>query len=108
MQGDKKTAFRDINSIVLTETSAKKIFGNENPVGKTVNVDAFGDMMVSAILKDVPSNSHFHFDFLVSFRRQPGNTPQITNWNNYNDYTYVKTKPGINIESFTKKNPDPE
>jgi putative ABC transport system permease protein len=103
VKGNAKNTFKDINSIVLTETSAKKIFGNEDPIGKTIHVDAFGDMMVSAVLKDVPANSHFHFEFLVSYRKQPGNIGQVTNWNNYNDYTYVKTKPGINSTSFIKK-----
>ena len=103
VQGNAKTAFKDVNSIILTQTSAKKIFGNENAVGKVINIDAFGDLMVSAVIKDVPSNSHFHFDYLVSYRLQPGNSPQLTNWNGYNDYTYVKTKPGTNIPGFVKK-----
>jgi putative ABC transport system permease protein len=103
LQGNSGSVFKDVNSIVLTETSARKIFGNESPLGKAVNVDAFGDMMVSGVMKDVPSNSHFHFNYLVSYRKQPGNTPQLTNWNGYNDYTYVKTKPGTNVSSFVKK-----
>ena len=103
VEGNAKTAFKDVNSIVLTSTSAKKIFGKQNPVGKTVNVDAFGDMMVAAVIHDVPTNSHFHFDYLVSYRKQPGNTPQLTNWNGYNDYTYVKVKPGTNVPAFVKK-----
>ena len=94
VMGNPKAAFRDINSIVLTQTAAKKFFGNENPIGKTLNVDAFGDMMVSGVLKDVPSNAHFHFDLLVSFNKQPGNPSLNNNWNGYNDYTYVKVKPG--------------
>jgi len=103
IEGNAKTAFKDVNSIVLTESSAKKIFGKENPIGKTLNVDAFGDMMVSGVIKDVPSNSHFHFDYLVSYHKQPGNTPQLTNWNGYNDYTYVKLRPGTNVPAFVKK-----
>ena len=101
--GDAKSAFKDISSIVLTETAAKRMFGKENPLGKTINVDAFGDMMVTGIIKDVPVNAHFHFDFLVPFRKYPGNTPQMTNWNSYNDYTYVKVKQGTNINRFVQK-----
>jgi putative ABC transport system permease protein len=103
IEGNARNAFKDVNSIVLTETVAKKIFGRGNPVGKTINVDAFGDMMVSGVVKDVPSNAHFHFDCLVSYHKQPGQTRQLTNWNNYNDYTYVKIKPGTNIPAFVKK-----
>jgi len=101
--GNAKTAFRDINSIVLTRSSAKKIFGNENPVGKVLEVDAFGSMAVSAVLKDVPANSHFHFDYLVSFRKQPGNPELDNNWQGYNDYTYVRSKPGTDIPNLVKK-----
>lgn len=103
VQGDPKNAFRNINSIVLTQTAAKRYFGTEDPIGKTLQVDNYGDMMVTGVLKDVPSNAHFHFDFLVSFHIQPGNTPQLTNWNNYNDYTYVKVKPDANMANLVKK-----
>jgi putative ABC transport system permease protein len=55
------------------------------------------------VIKDVPANAHFHFDFLVSFRRQPGNANIDDNWTGYNDYTYVKTKPAINRATFVQK-----
>ena len=101
VKGDAKSAFRDINSIVLTESTAKKYFGNENPIGKTLSVDDMGDMMVTAVLRDLPSNSHFHFDFLISVRKFPGELDG--NWGWYNFYTYAKLKPNTNIASFTKK-----
>ncbi|MHA4845507.1 ABC transporter permease [Flavitalea antarctica] len=101
--GNARDAFRDINSIVLTETAAKRYFGKENAIGKTLNVDAFGDVLVTGVIKDVPPNAHFHFDLLVSFRRQPGNVDIDNNWTGYNDYTYVKTKPRVNRTTFTRK-----
>jgi putative ABC transport system permease protein len=101
--GDAKNAFKEVNSIVLTESAAKKFFTNENPIGKTLNVDAHGDLMVSGVIKDVPANSHFHFDYLVSFRKQPGQSNIDNNWQGYNDYTYVKTRPGTNTAGFVKK-----
>jgi putative ABC transport system permease protein len=103
IRGDAKSAFKDVNSIVLTQSSAKKLFGNVNPVGKVINIDAFGDMMVSGVIKDVPHNSHFHFDYLVSFRKQPGSPRLETNWQGYNEYTYVKLTPGANVNSVVKK-----
>jgi putative ABC transport system permease protein len=101
VKGDAKSAFKDVNSIILTETAAKKYFGNENPIGKTLSVDDMGDMMVSGVLKDLPSNSHFHFDFLISVRKFPGNLDG--NWGWYNYYTYAKLKPNTNITAFVKK-----
>jgi putative ABC transport system permease protein len=101
VQGNKKNVFEQVNSIVLTESSAKRYFGNENPMGKVLAIDNLGDLMVSGVVRDVPDNSHFHFDFLISVRKFAGNIDQ--DWNFYNFYTYVKLKPNTDITSFTKK-----
>ena len=101
VQGDAKKAFDQLNSILLTETAAKRYFGNDNPMGKTLQVDNLGNMMVTGVLKDVPDNSHFHFDFLISTRKFAGNIDQ--NWGFYNFYTYVKLKPNTNITHLAKK-----
>ena len=102
IKGDPKNAFKNINSIVLTKSAAKKYFGDEDPMGKTLSVDDFGDLMVSGVIKDVPSNSHFHFDFLISIRTFPGNDLDAS-WEWYNFYTYAKVKPNTSIASLTKK-----
>jgi len=60
VKGEAKTSFKELNSILITESSAKKYFGNENPMGKILKTD-LGDLMITGILKDVPENSHFHF-----------------------------------------------
>lgn len=103
VQGNVKDVFKDVNSIILTEGSVKKIFGKENPVGKILDMDAFGPLVVSGILKDVPANAHFHFDYLVPFRKLVSDIGALTSWKSYNEYTYVRTKPGINTASFAKK-----
>ena len=103
VQGDATNVFRDVNSIVVTETAAKRFFGTTNPMGKTLEVDDLGPMIVTGILKDVPRTAHFYFDILVSFRKQPGNVSLDNNWQGYNDYTYVKTKKGTNINNVVRK-----
>ena len=65
IKGDAKSAFKEINSIIVTQSAAKKYFGNDDPMGKVLRIDNLGDMMVKGILKDVPHNAHFHFDFLI-------------------------------------------
>jgi putative ABC transport system permease protein len=102
IKGDPKNAFKNIKSIVLTKTTAKRYFGDDDPIGKILSVDDLGDMMVSGVIKDVPSNSHFHFDFLISVRTFPGNDLDAS-WGWYNFYTYAKLKPNANIASVTKK-----
>ena len=99
--GNAQNAFKEINSIVLTESASKRYFGNNNPIGKTLHVDELGDLAVTGVIEDVPSNSHFHFDFLISTRKFDGNIE--ANWGFYNFYTYIKVKPGINSANLTKK-----
>jgi putative ABC transport system permease protein len=101
VRGNAKKAFEQVNSILITETAAKRYFGNENPMGKTLTIDNLGDLMVTGLLKDVPDNSHFHFDFLISNRKFSGNIDE--NWGFYNFYTYAKLKPNTNIAHLTSK-----
>lgn len=101
VKGNAANAFKEINSIIVTESAAKRYFDNDDPMGKTLQVDQLGDLMVTGVLKDVPSNSHFHFDFLISTKKFGGNID--ADWNFYNFYTYIKVKPNTNVASLTKK-----
>ena len=103
LKGNKQTAFKEPRFIILTETSSKKYFGEENPIGKIIKLDIDNgtDYAVSAILKDVPSNSHFSFDFLIPLKF--GNTDLNAEWGWYNFYTYVRLKPGVNPKTFEAK-----
>jgi len=87
--GSRETALKDIHSIVLTETAAKKYFGNEDPINKVIriNINNGTDFTVTGILKDVPRNSHFNFDLLIPFesRRNPD---ENWTWNSF--YTYAR------------------
>ena len=67
LQGNAHTVFKDAYSIVLTQSTAKALFGNENPINKTVRFDNKNDLKVTGILKDLPANSTFDFNFLVPF-----------------------------------------
>ena len=101
VHGNAKDAFKEVQSIVLTESSAKRYFGNDNPVGKTLQIDRLGNLKVTGVVKDVPHASHFHFDFLISTRKFGGNID--ADWGFYNFYTYAKLKPNSDIAAFTKK-----
>jgi putative ABC transport system permease protein len=101
IKGDPKTALKDVSSLILTESASKKFFGNTDPIGKDLSIDGWGVMKVTALMKDVPANAHFHFQVLASYRRLPAALD--ANWGGYNDYTYVKTKPAANITSMVRK-----
>src|SRR5688500_5581873 len=101
IKGDPKTALSDVTSVVITESIAKKYFGDEEPIGKILKISCCGgSLKVTAVIKDVPENSHFHFDMLSSFR-QMGNVDD--NWDQYIYYTYARVKPNTSITSFTNK-----
>ena len=99
--GNAKDAFKEINSIVITESAAKRYFGSDNPMGKTLQIDRLGDLMVKGVVKDVPYNSHFNFDFLISIRKFAGDIDG--NWGFYNFYTYIKLKSTPGIATLDKK-----
>lgn len=100
--GNKEQPFNGIHSIILTESTAKKYFGEEDPLNKVIrmNLNNGTDFVVSGILKDVPQNSHFTFDFLIPF--ESGRNPD-TDWDRYRFYTYVRVKPETNPAVFASK-----
>ncbi len=71
VKGNPKTALKNLRGILISESAAKRYFGDEDPIGKQLAVDSDSIMVeVVAVFKDVPANSHFHFDFLVTYLRE--------------------------------------
>ncbi|MBA2561676.1 MAG: ABC transporter permease [Chitinophagaceae bacterium] len=102
LRGDAANAFKQLKSVVFTKTAAKKYFGDDDPIGKMVDIDPMGPHMVSGVINDIPANSHFKFDFLISTRTIGGGNID-ENWNFYNFYTYIKLKPNTSIASVEPK-----
>jgi putative ABC transport system permease protein len=106
LKGNRQDALLKPNSAVLTESGAKKLFGDENPIGKTISHYG-GDTLtytVTGLLKDIPNNSQFQFDALFSF-----NTRYKPNWmknwgGNWLD-TYLELAPGTNVAAMEKRFP---
>jgi putative ABC transport system permease protein len=91
LKGDPASALVQPYSIVLTETSARKLFGAEEAFGKTVHFDSL-DYQVTGILKDVPFFSHIHFESLVSFstiEATKASERDFLNWGNVWERNYV-------------------
>lgn len=65
IEGDKNNALKDVSSIIITEDMAKKYFGDEDPVGKIVKMEDRFDLVVSGVVKNIPSNSDIKFDMLA-------------------------------------------
>ncbi|MDX2048013.1 MAG: FtsX-like permease family protein [Chitinophagaceae bacterium] len=106
LKGDRKTILEKPNSIALTEESAKKLFGNEDPIGKTVT-KYVGDTIrftVTGIMKDAPENSHLQFDGMASFSTIAG-PRNMENWGGNWLVTYLELERGTNIAALEKKFP---
>ena len=96
--GDPKTALADPYSIVLTETTAKKYFGDEDPLGKTLVLDDTFNFIVTGIMKDVPANSHMQFDFLVSVYFWEELNIDLQTWVNFRFYTYIQLDEKVDLK----------
>ncbi len=91
LQGNINTALREPNTIVISKQMAIKYFGNTNPLGQTLVFETFKkNFKITGILKDIPSNSHFKFDCLISFSTlESANKRAISRKNSHHFYTYL-------------------
>ena len=92
--GSHQEALKDPMSIVLSESLAKILFGEDDPIGKQVKLDNEGTLQVTAIVKDVPKNSTFQFDYLATWKYRESVNQWIkdnkTNWGNYSFQVFVE------------------
>lgn len=94
LKGDPKTALANTHAIVLTESIGKKYFGDEDPMGKYLRFQGNTNLLVTGVIQDVPVNTHFQFDFLVSFETlkesYDGQLPTTWYWNPCWTYLLLK------------------
>jgi putative ABC transport system permease protein len=94
LSGDAAQVMADPRSIVISESMAKALFANEDPINKIIKVDNEHELKVTGILKDIPTNSSFEFDFLMpwKFREQTNEwiRENTTNWGNYSFQVFVE------------------
>jgi putative ABC transport system permease protein len=97
LSGDQSTALRDPYTMVISETTANRYFGDSNPVGKTLEWRD-KQMTVTGVVEDPPENSHFHFDFLASLTvaQQEFEPPVLENWGEGTSFTYLVFPVGVN------------
>lgn len=113
IKGYPKTALSEPNTVVLTESAAKKYFGDEDPINKILRADNTYDFNVVGIIKDVPKHSHITFDILASFKTL--STFAIYGGIEYetfrfmglapDNYTYLRLKKGTSSDQFLYKFP---
>ncbi len=101
LRGDRETALGEPTTIVLTRSMAMKYFGDEDPIGKTLNADNRRDYLVTGVVDDPPRNSHFHYDFLASLSTVEDSRSPIWVSNNY--HTYFVLQEGASPEAVEEK-----
>lgn len=101
VKGNKYNPLKNLNDIVITETTAEAIFGKEDPIGKTIKTnfgDGLKDLTVSAVAKDIPRNSSIQFRMLARIENKPDYAADKTNWNNQHHSVFVMLKNTANKE----------
>jgi len=101
IEGDIKHALVEPNTVVVTESIAKKYFGTTHALGKTIQLkdDKNPFYKITAVIKDMPQNAHFHFDFLFSMKNVDYQWGQLTS---HNFYTYLRLKKETDYKAFEK------
>ena len=102
LQGDPKTALLDPGSIVISETVARKYFGNVNPLGKSLHFKDWNtDLKITGVMHDMPDNSHFHFSIFGSMTRLPES--REPSWMTSEFYTYLVLPAGYDYKKLQAK-----
>ena len=100
LEGDRKTAFDQVNNIVLSETAAKKLFGNRPALGKTVKTNNNEPFIVTAVIKDLPKNSSYDFQWLIPFKKFEAGQEWLKTWGNNGLQTLVQTEKNANVDQI--------
>ncbi|HRH35787.1 MAG TPA: ABC transporter permease, partial [Catalimonadaceae bacterium] len=101
LKGHPKTVLNELNSIVLTESMARKLFSEEDPMGKTIKIDNKYLVAVSGILKDIHKNTRFQLDYLLNWKHMEANEGGVDdNWGNNSTRTYVLLQPEADLSKI--------
>ncbi|MGM0945256.1 MAG: ABC transporter permease [Bacteroidota bacterium] len=112
LEGEGKSAMDQADGVVLSQSTAKRYFGEESPIGKELLADLAGQevtFQVRGVMKDIPENSHFHVDFLASMvpvvQFYGGLDAFMSNYGSNNFSTFIKLNDGVDYREFESKLP---
>ena len=103
LKGDPKTALNNGSPILLTETLAKKLFVDDNAMGKVIKIDNKDNFTVTGILKDLPNNTRFKFEYLLPWQYLSKRGEDDSTWGNNSTRTYVLLKQNASFASANSK-----
>jgi putative ABC transport system permease protein len=106
LMGKADTSLLAVNHAVITEETARKYFGDENPIGKMITIDGASEFEVAGVCKSVPGNSHFKFDILLSYENLIKASRSWDNsWVSERVYSYILLTPGADAKTLEAKIP---
>ncbi|MBC7921346.1 MAG: ABC transporter permease, partial [Ferruginibacter sp.] len=106
LKGDRATALRDLSSILISESTAKAVFGNEDPLGKQLLVGSEGNQkgyLVTGVLADAPQNSSIRYEALIRMENFPNYRADQNKWENKSHQVFVKLAPRVDQATFENR-----
>src|SRR6185437_4317867 len=103
LKGNMGTAFNQLNAIILTEKTANKFFGNIDVIGKSLKINNGESYIISGVIKDLPKNTSFNFEWLAPFKIFENTNDWLKQWGNNGIITYVEIEPNTDIKALNKK-----
>lgn len=107
IKGNRETFLKEPNTVIISESAAKKYFGNIDPIGERLQISSFSNMFdceVTGIFKDIPGNQTMQFDFLMSWLTSAKWIRDF--WYMHESYTYVKLRDGTDLGELESRFPD--
>ena len=103
LKGNPEKVLSEKDQVVLSESAAKRYFGQEDPIGKTILFRGSNPATITGVMEDFPENSHMKFDIITSLKSVDGFDEWGTNWGWYDFYTFIQTNDQIDIFQLTEK-----
>jgi len=103
LEGNAATALNEINNVVITQKLAIKLFGNENAIGKVIRIDSSDNFTVTGVMKDLPNNTVFDFEYLLPWTYMSKLGWNDSSWGNNSIKTFLLLKPGVSMDAFNAK-----
>ena len=106
LKGDPKTALKDVGGLVITNEMAGKYFGDTDPMGKMLIINFGMDIpfVITGVMENIPRNSHFHFDFLISYNTTKSHeSGEFYEWADFGHYNYILLSKNVSPDQLEKK-----
>ena len=107
IKGNPEKVLRTPQKLLISESTAQRYFGTENPIGKRLAVHRDDNTLeIEGVFKDIPANTHFHFDFLVSYvhlKAREDEGSEYYSWKDFGHFNYIKLKEGVSPKDLEAK-----